>query len=236
MDISKKHQNTNKMHNLGPKTKSKKQVPEIVQVGHPALHKPAKEVPVEEIGTAKINDVIEQMILALESQRDGVGIAAPQIGVSLQIFIVAGFVYDRIKIADIKKKYSNMIGVLSSEEIKEKIKAEVKLLKKNPHHIFINPVITKESKEKKWMDGEGCLSVRWLYGKVYRSTKVSIKAYDEKGKQTERGASGFLAHIFQHEVDHLAGILFIDKAKDLEEFDPEDIKKEQKKKDKNDEL
>jgi peptide deformylase len=96
--------------------------------------------------------------------------------------------------------------------------------------IFINPTITKYSKEKKWMEGEGCLSVRWVYGKVQRSTKVTIRAYDEEGRIFERGAGGLLAHIFQHEVDHLDGILFIDKAKDLEEADPADVKKNSERK------
>jgi peptide deformylase len=77
-----------------------------------------------------------------------------------------------------------------------------------------------------WMDGEGCLSVRWLYGKVYRSTRVTLEYYNEKGQKKTRGASGILAHIFQHEVDHLNGILFTDKAKDLKEFDPDEIRKE----------
>ena len=95
--------------------------------------------------------------------------------------------------------------------------------------VFINPVLTKMSKEKKWMEGEGCLSVRWVYGKVQRSTKVTIRAYDEFGRAFERGAGGLLAHIFQHEVDHLNGILFIDTAKDLEEVDPKDVKKEKTK-------
>lgn len=90
--------------------------------------------------------------------------------------------------------------------------------------VFINPVIVKESREKRWMEGEGCLSVRWIYGKVRRSTKVTLKAHNERGELVERGAGGLLAHIFQHEVDHLNGILFIDKAKDLEEIRPDDAK------------
>lgn len=195
---------------------SKKHVPEIVQMGHPALHTESKEVPLSEIGSEKINNVIDQMILALESQKDGVGIAAPQIGIPLRIFIVAGLIYDRMQADIIRAKHTSL----------ELAKAEIKKLPKNPHRIFINPVITKESKEKKWMDGEGCLSVRWLYGKVRRSIKVTLRSYDEKGVLTERGAGGFLAHIFQHEVDHLNGILFIDKAKDIEEYDPAEIQKE----------
>jgi MFS family permease len=64
-------------------------------------------------------------------------------------------------------------------------------------------------------------SVRWLYGDVERSTQATVTAYDEHGESFVRGASGLLAQIFQHEIDHLDGILFIDKAHNLEEVTPE---------------
>jgi peptide deformylase len=61
------------------------------------------------------------------------------------------------------------------------------------------------------------LSVRWLYGNTHRSKKATVTAYDEEVKKFTRGASGLLAQIFQHETDHLKGILFIDHAKDIKE-------------------
>lgn len=235
-------------------------IPEIVQIGDPVLETPAKEIPIGNIESPEVKDVIKKMILALESQEDGVGLAAPQIGISLRIFIVAGFVFDRIKLAEKRAKFlsennnsfinnsknSDDGNLEDGEEIEDGIIVEsgidntseknshpntlasIKLSpeEKSSHQIFINPEIIGESKEKKWMDGEGCLSVRWLYGKVKRSTKVTLRAYNEHGQIVERGASGLLAHIFQHEVDHLNGILFIDKAKDIQEYDPEEIKKE----------
>ncbi|MFA6000113.1 MAG: peptide deformylase, partial [Candidatus Paceibacterota bacterium] len=82
--------------------------------------------------------------------------------------------------------------------------------------VFINPKISKMSKDKEWLM-EGCLSVRPLYGKTWRSKKATITAYDENGKKFVRGASGLLAQIFQHETDHLNGILFIDHAKEVRE-------------------
>ena len=85
--------------------------------------------------------------------------------------------------------------------------------------IFINPKILKTSKEKIMAD-EGCLSVRWLYGKVKRSKKTLIRAYDENGKLFTLGGSGLLSQAFQHETDHLEGILFTDKVVDLEEIPP----------------
>jgi peptide deformylase len=71
---------------------------------------------------------------------------------------------------------------------------------------------------------EGCLSVRWLYGNVLRSTKASIEAYDEFGNKFTRGGSGLLAQIFQHETDHLNGVLFIDTAEDVEDMPPDSSK------------
>ena len=85
--------------------------------------------------------------------------------------------------------------------------------------VFINPEIINLSKKKRKME-EGCLSVRWLYGQVNRHEKVTIKAYDENGKLMTVGASGLLAQIFQHEIDHLNGILFIDKAENVRDLPP----------------
>ncbi len=82
--------------------------------------------------------------------------------------------------------------------------------------IFINPKIVKLSKEKQWME-EGCLSVRNVYGEVERSKKALIKAEDEHGKKFTFGSSGLLAQVFQHEIDHLNGILFTSKAKNIRE-------------------
>ena len=89
-----------------------------------------------------------------------------------------------------------------------------------PNIVFINPEIVKISKDKKSMP-EGCLSVRWLYGKTKRASKVSVEAYNEDGKRFTYNGSGLMAQIFQHEVDHLNGVLFIDHAKDIKEMPPE---------------
>ena len=86
--------------------------------------------------------------------------------------------------------------------------------------VFINPVITKLSKKKELLE-EGCLSVRWFYGQVARAEKASVEAYDENGQKFTRHGTGLMAQIFQHEIDHLNGKLFIDKAENLEEFKPE---------------
>jgi peptide deformylase len=90
--------------------------------------------------------------------------------------------------------------------------------------VFINPEITKASKKVKEMQ-EGCLSVRWVYGTTERHVAVTLEAYDILGNKFSFGASGLIAHIFQHEVDHLDGILFIDHGYNLEEYADEDAYK-----------
>ncbi len=168
----------------------------IVQKGEPVLRLIAQTVPLEDIHSKKIQDIIKKMQKAITEQDDAVAIAAPQIGESLRIFIVSGKIF--------LKEYPE----------KEPLEPLP------PDLICINPHITKLSKEKKKVP-EGCLSVRWLYGDVSRSTKAEIKAYDEHGKEFTRGGSGLLAQIFQHEADHLDGILFVDKAENIEDIPPE---------------
>lgn len=83
-------------------------------------------------------------------------------------------------------------------------------------HVFINPKITKyEGKLEESF--EGCLSVKDIYGKVPRYTKVRVSATDVNGKQVRVTAEGFLARTFQHEIDHTNGVVFIDHIKDKPE-------------------
>lgn len=179
----------------------------ILQRESPVLRKIADNVPVEDIKSTKIQNIIREMTEALESQDDGVAIAAPQIGYSLRIFVVSRRVENIVKKSKTKKSDD------LSEENDDSIKSKNDL-------IFINPVIKKLSKEKKTLE-EGCLSVRYLYGEVKRSKQATVQAFDENGNKFVRGGTGLLAQIFQHEIDHLNGILFIDKAKNLEEMPPE---------------
>lgn len=177
----------------------------IRHTGDPVLRGKAREVLLKDISSPKIKRTIDEMKKALPTQDNsvavGVAIAAPQIGVPLRIFIVSGVVFQE-------------------EEEKES--------KKPDDLVCINPIITKRSKQKQILQ-EGCLSVPDHFGTVTRPAKVTLSAYDERGKKFERGASGLLAQIFQHEVDHLDGILFTDHAKDVREIhDPEESKKRKK--------
>ena len=162
----------------------------IVQKNNPVLRQKAKEVPQKEIASGKIKVILRQMRQALDGEKDGVAIAAPQIEAPFRIFIIS----------------RKVLGTKEKPAAKDLV--------------FVNPVITKLSKEKESLE-EGCLSVRWLYGIVRRAHKATVRAYDEQGKVFTRGASGLIAQIFQHEIDHLDGILFIDKAKNLRELPPQ---------------
>lgn len=168
----------------------------IVQVGDAVLRKKAQEVPVSEITSPKIQGILEDMRKALEGAPDGAALAAPQIGVSLRIFILAKKVF----------------GPDSAHEAASK----------DPHFVYINPVIKKKSGKKILMD-EGCLSVRGRYGNIKRSTHATIEAYDEFGQKFTRGAGGLLAQAFQHECDHLEGMLFVDGAKETWLVDMEEV-------------
>lgn len=148
--------------------------------------------------TPKLQKIIRDMKFTLAKEDDGVALAAPQIGVSLRIFVVS----DRI------------MEILHSEKINKN--------QKYTNVVFINPEIIKVSREKEILE-EGCLSVRFLYGKIERAKKVKIRAMNENGDMFEMGASGLLAQIFQHEIDHLTGKLFLDNATDIQEILPSDI-------------
>jgi peptide deformylase len=193
----------------------------ILQKSEKVLHQIAQEVSVSDIKTTKIKKVLKEMSEALKSQADGVAIAAPQIGHSFRIFVVSGKVFDVESLHTGSLSDSAESALPLDSSVCETPRMENSVVKTEnltsvKDMIFINPKISRLSRKKEWMP-EGCLSVRPLYGKTFRSTKATIVAYDENGKKFTRGASGILAQIFQHETDHLNGILFIDHAKDIKE-------------------
>jgi peptide deformylase len=100
------------------------------------------------------------------------------------------------------------------------ISPKVLEIEKDINHLpltYINPTIIKKSKDKKKVE-EGCLSIRPFYGKVKRASRVTLRAFDQKGEEFEIDGKGLIAQIFQHETEHLDGILFTDKATNLREI------------------
>lgn len=160
------------------------------------LRQEAKEVTKDEFGTEELKKIIEDMKEAMEKEGDSVAIAAPQIGISKRIFYIRETAYS-----------------MEGKEMKWK------------PQVFINPKIKKVSKKMVEVD-EGCLSVRPLFGTTLRHTNITLEAQDINGVKFTFGASGLIAHIFQHECDHLDGILFIDHAENVQEVDLEAVQEE----------
>ena len=186
----------------------------ILQKDAPVLRTQAELVNSKDFGSARLKKIIIDMKTALNKEEDGVAIAAPQIGAPLRIFVVS---HRAFEFKEVDKTDDRETPVFSAHT------GAIPKHKKTPGHdiVFINPDIIKLSRKKVWLP-EGCLSVRWLYGEVLRSDKATVRAYDETGKLFTYGGSGLLAQIFQHETDHLNGVLFIDKAQNVEVITRED--------------
>jgi peptide deformylase len=146
-------------------------------------------VPDELFGTPELHAMIADMEESLDAEHNGVALAAPQIGLLWRIFIVR---YDRM--------------LPPPEEGEEAPVPEI--------GIFINPSIVRTSKRRLEMD-EGCLSVHSHFGKTKRFDRATVRAQDTHGNWFERGAGGILSQAYQHEIDHLNGMLFIDHATNL---------------------
>ena len=140
---------------------------QIRKIGDPVLRTKAKKI--DEI-TEKINDLIDNMFETMSSE-DGIGLAAPQVGI-----------LKRIAVVDIQE--DNKI-------------------------VLINPEIIEE--EGKAVMEEGCLSIPGETGDVIRAEKIKVKTLDRDGNEIEFKAEGLEARAIQHEIDHLDGILFLDK-------------------------
>lgn len=166
----------------------------IVVDGDPVLRQKASDIAENEFGTPELQTLIADMSASLRTTEHGVAIAAPQIGVSKRVFVVRGFVMEQKNKTD---EHAHDI----------------------PDAAFINPTITRFSRKKERFE-EGCLSVPKKFGTIVRSQKVTLTAHDVDGTPFEKQAEGLLAEIFQHEVDHLNGILFTDNAEDLYAQEP----------------
>jgi len=128
-----------------------------------------------------LDKLIQDMIDSMRAH-NGVGISAPQIGVLKRVLV-----YEYIKPPSSRGKEANI-----------------------PLRVLINPEVVKSSK-KLVIDEEGCLSFPQLYGQVERPGSVRVRAQDIDGKTKEWNATGLEARVIQHELDHLNGVLFIDK-------------------------
>jgi peptide deformylase len=161
--------------------KTMKEEYEILKLGNPILRRTAKEVSKEEILSENIQNLIDDMWNVME-KAGGIGLAAPQIGISIQLAV--------IKLESSSDRYENL------EDSKE--------------FIIFNPELEVINTEKQgfW---EGCLSVPGLRGYVKRPKKLKISYLNEKAEKKEVIVEDFLATVFQHELDHLFGYLYVDR-------------------------
>jgi peptide deformylase len=159
----------------------------IVRLGHPALRTPAKLVAPEAIGSPELQTLVDDMVETMRAAH-GVGLAAPQIGLSLQLFVYQ--------------------AATKARSPGEGIAEEVTL------QTVINPMITPQGGEMV-EDWEGCLSIPDLRGLVPRHPAVRVRGLDRDGQPLDYLVKGFTARIVQHEFDHLNGVVFLDRMRDF---------------------
>jgi len=162
----------------------------VLRMGHPLLRQVA--TPIEQFGARELRDLVRDMDDTMRS-RDGAGIAAPQVGVSVRVVI--------FEVAA-NPRYPRAEAV--------------------PYTVLINPELEPLGTEQEdgW---EGCLSVPGLRGLVPRYSHLRYHGFDLDGRPLDRTVSGFHARVVQHEVDHLDGILYPMRITDLRNLGYEDV-------------
>lgn len=155
----------------------------IVRLGHPALRTPARPIEREKLSSPEIQALIDDMFETMDDA-DGVGLAAPQLGLDMQLFVY--------------------LAIESRGEQEREPEAKV----------LVNPAIEPEPGDL-LDDWEGCLSIPDLRGLVPRHPVVRVHGLDRHGEVVRYRAEGFEARILQHEYDHLNGVIFLDRMRDL---------------------
>jgi peptide deformylase len=162
---------------------------DIFQVGEPVLRQSARLLSPDEILSGETRELIANMRETMYAG-PGVGLAAPQVGLSLQLAVIED-----------RPEYQKEIA---AEQLAERERRPV------PFHVIINPRIT-ESSEASLQFFEGCLSLGGFVALVPRARSVRVECLDEHAKPQVISASGWYARILQHEIDHLNGTLYIDR-------------------------
>lgn len=161
------------------------------QFGNPILRTPARRLDLAEIAAPEVQLLIEDMLYTLHNRPYGVGLAAPQVGCDIAIAIV---------------------GLKPTKYRPEGEDFEM---------VMINPSITAEYGRRTGM-WEGCISESagrvGLFAKALRYRKLKLQWYNEHGEYNEEIFEGLKAHVIQHEVDHLNGVLFVDRVGDTKTY------------------
>jgi len=157
---------------------------EVAKLGNPILREVARAVTVVECQTVAFQCFLDDLVDTMR-EKDGVGLAAPQVSQSIQAIVIE---------SEENTRYQDTPNL--------------------PLRIMLNPTITYYAEET--IEGwEGCLSLDNLRGKVVRSERIHVDGFDRFMNPVSIDAEGFLAVVFQHEIDHLHGRLFIDRMDDL---------------------
>jgi peptide deformylase len=165
------------------------QLPQIVQTGHPILRERAAEVTVQQIETPEFQELVDRMV-AVMRQAPGVGLAAPQIGVSMRVIVL--------------EDTEQGAALLAPQERREREREPF------PLRVFVNPVLRPQGAESR-LFFEGCLSITGYAALVERHRQVEVSGLDRHGQPQTWLTRGWPARILQHEVDHLDGVLYVDR-------------------------
>ena len=164
---------------------------QIIQAGEEVLRAPARELSREEILSEKTRELIEHMRETMR-HAPGVGLAAPQVGISLQLAVIED-----------REEYHKKV---TAEQLAERQRQPV------PFHVIINPrIVSSDSAHVEFF--EGCLSVAGYSAIVPRARTVTVEYLNEFAETRRVHAVGWYARILQHEIDHLGGILYVDRMK-----------------------
>ena len=165
----------------------KHQLPIVTHPKNPSLHERCRDVRKNELSTNDTKQFIRDMIHTMYKDV-GVGIAAPQVGKNIRLAIIA---------KGALKKTDEPVPFSTRKDL-----------------VIINPTYVPLNTEKEGGE-EGCLSVPGVWGMALRHTKIHVRFDTPEGAPCKLVATGFLARVFQHEIDHLNGILFTDHARDV---------------------
>jgi peptide deformylase len=162
----------------------------IVECGDPILRRPAEPVGPSDLRTSEFRRLIDRMRATMEAA-PGVGLAAPQVGVPIQLAVLH----------DGPERWAH----LTEDERTARERSGL------PFTVLVNPLLRPAGDGDQVSFYEGCLSVPGLTGAVARYHAVRVEALDEHGHPVDRVFSGWAARIAQHEIDHLAGRLYLDR-------------------------
>jgi peptide deformylase len=191
----------------------------VARLGHPVLRTKAQPVPVPEIGSPRVQQLIDDM---LETMREyqGIGLAAPQVHVRSRIFVAGlrgspSVSETRGAAGAVAMPGASGAIVMPGASSAVVMPGASSAVVMNDDHdmplvVLVNPELSlvPGASEEAW---EGCLSVPDMRGRVPRAIGVNVRAYDRHGQRIEIAATGLPARVIQHEYDHLDGILFFDR-------------------------